>query len=378
MAGCRFHHVPYGFVAPAYLLLLLPVIAAGLRNRWSQPSQRIVPRVVSDAEPSNYERSLTKKLPVFVPEARTSDLEGNISNRSTRRHLWEHYFVHNFTDGDTAALKNDTHTNNTPPMCGPSNTIFDFGFYDGADAKPLLEAGFCVLGVEADPYLVKQAVDKFSVWLYTGQLRLANVAVSPKGNSSTWTQFYVNKCMREWNSFYYTTACRSCTPPHSLSADACSAVSVRSMSCLDVLRQFGAAQYLKLDIEGAETGCLAALALPDARASLPQFLSAEITQIDYLDSLFHVGYRSFKLVRQDVLHSGTSSLSGPWGNHALDCRSGATWRTYAEAREEFQAILSKPFNQHDPCPGGLCGIHDAGCKDKAYIWYDVHVTWGLP
>ena len=55
MAGCRFHHVPYGFMAPAYLLLLLPVIAAVLRNRWAQLSQRIVPRVVSDAEPSNYE-----------------------------------------------------------------------------------------------------------------------------------------------------------------------------------------------------------------------------------------------------------------------------------------------------------------------------------
>lgn len=376
MAGHMFQRVLHRFSRNACLLLVLPVVAAGLRSRLSQFSQRFATKFPI------FEHSLTKKLPAFSPSAEWKpggNLEGDISNHSEGGALTEQYFGHNLTDNETVARKGSiAQTNTTPPTCSSKNTIFDFGFYDGADTKSCLEGGFCVLGVEADPYLVKQAVNNFAGWLYTGQLRLANVALYPPGDTSAWRQFYVNKCTREWNSFYNTTACRSCTPPHSLSPDACTAVSVRSMACLDVLRQFGSALYLKLDIEGAESGCFAALASPEAAAFLPQFLSAEITQLDYLDALHQIGYRSFKLVRQDLLHSGNSSRSGPWGTHAVDCRSGSAWRTYEEARQEFQGILAKPFNQHDPCPGGICGIHDTDCKDKIYMWYDVHVTWGLP
>lgn len=363
------------FPGSACLLLLLPVIVAGLHSRRSQASR-------DSAKLPNTEHSLTKKLPVFSPSAEYragSNLEGNPSNHSTGAPLMEQYFLHNFTVEETAALNDSiTHMKAIPPSCSSNNTIFDFGFYDGADSKAFLEGGFCVVGVEADPDLVLQSVNEFAPWLYTGQLRLANVALSPPGNPSAWKQFYINKCMREWNSFYNTTACRSCTPPHLLSPDACTAVPVKSVPCLDVLKQFGSATYLKLDIEGAESGCFAALASPHAKDFLPQFLSAEITQLDYLDTLYQIGFRSFKLVRQDLLHSGTSSRSGPWGAHALDCLTGTAWRTYAEARQEFHGILAKPFNPDDPCSGGICGIHDPGCKDKAYIWYDVHATWGLP
>lgn len=359
------------------MLLLLPVIVGGLRSRGSRILQRRSPAVASDSKRLNFDHHFTKKLPVLFSADRkpSSNWEGHVSNHSTRDLLTEQHSVGNFTDDETAGL-NQSILGVKSPMCSRNNTIFDFGFYDGADSNVSLHGGFCVIGIEADPYLVKRAVDGFSGFLYTGQLQLANVAVSPSGNTSAWTQFYINKCMREWNSFYYTTACRSCTPPHLLSQDACTAVPVKSMTCLNLLRQFGAAEYLKLDIEGAESGCFAALASPNATAFLPKYLSAEITQLNYLDALYQIGYRSFKLVRQDLLHSGTSSRSGPWGNHALDCRSGTAWRTHAEAHHEFQSILAKPFDQHDPCPGGICGIHDAGCKDGAYIWYDVHVTWG--
>jgi len=372
MAVYMFQSVLRHVSGSACVLFVLPVIATGLRSRLSQVSQRFAPEL------PNVEHSLTKKLPVFSPSAEWKgggSLEGHVSNQSTRGPLIEQHFVHNFTDDETKG--SIAQMNRSPFACHPNNTIFDFGFYDGADSRTCLEQGFCVLGVEADPYLVQRAVNDFAGWLYTGQLQLANVAVSP-GKTSVWKQFYVNKCNREWNSFYNTTACRSCTPPHSLSADACIAVPVMSVTCFDILRQFGSTQYLKLDIEGAESGCFEALASPNATAFLPQFLSAEITQLDYLDALYQIGYRSFKLVRQDLLHSGTASRSGPWGTYALDCRSGLAWRTYEEARLEFQSILAKPFAQHDPCPGGICGIHDTGCKDRAYMWYDVHVTWGLP
>lgn len=314
------------------------------------------------------EIATTKELPVFVPS-------GNL-----KQPLVERRFSRNFTNDEMSALNYTESHGFKTPQCTASNTVFDLGFYDGADSKAYLEGGFCVVAIEADPYLVQLALTNFGVWLSTGQLRLANVALSPPGNMEKWTTFYLSKCTREWNSFYSTVGCRSCVPPHEIDMNACVQIPVKALSCKAVFGTFGQPHYLKLDIEGAEPGCFEAMQDPQVKPYLPQYLSSEITEVEYLDQLYQLGFRSFKLVRQDALHSGIGSHSGPWGNNALDCRGGTSWRTYEVARAEFAQIIYKPFNASDPCPGGICPIHGNGCNRSAqtYMWYDVHVTWGLP
>lgn len=277
-------------------------------------------------------------------------------------------------DGAANRTASSTSSNSTSFPCTSSNTVFDLGFYDGADSRAYLIGGSCVVGVEADPDLCHAGDFSFQTYVASGQLRLLNFAVAPSGDAASWTTFYRNKCNREWNSFYDSVGCRSCSPPHSVGPQNCDAVQVKSVTCKDILTTYGVPVYLKLDIEGAEPGCFTALT-ELGRGWLPQYISTEITQIDYMDTLHAVGYGGFKLVRQDVLHNGAASQSGPWGNNAMDCRVGTAWRTYAEARHEMLMILSKSYDAADPCSGGVFPIHSReNNNNQNYIWYDLHAT----
>lgn len=312
-------------------------------------------------------RVLDGKLPLYVPST------------DSGRPLVKHQLPYKFSNQEVADLNFSMRHGQSKgtAACNQLNTIFDIGFYDGTDSMAYLAGGYCVVGVEADPDLVAQAMHKFSVFIASGQLQMVNVALSPEGKASDWTVFYRNKCSKEWNSFYETVGCRSCTPPHHIDHNACDKVKVTATDCGDIFTTFGTPYYLKLDIEGAESGCFQALA-SYASLQMPPFVSAEITNTDYLDSLYKLGYQGFKLVRQDRLASATGSQTGPWGDNALDCRFGPAWRSYAQARQEMIAIMSKSMDINDACPGGIQSIHGAANPKAAHMWYDVHASRAAP
>lgn len=261
--------------------------------------------------------------------------------------------------------------------CTSANTIFDLGFYDGGDSRVYLSSGqYCVVGIEADPDLVAVANQNFAAHIASGRLRLWNAAVAPEGNATAWTAFYKSHCTKEWNSFYETIGCRNCAPPHSVNLTQCTIVNVQSSDCSSIFDAAGTPLYLKLDIEGAETGCFQAMRR-FAGKPLPEFVSAEITQIDYIDALHHLGYQGFKLVRQDHLNTAQAQ-SGPWGDNAMDCKTAAAWRTYEDIHAEFTTILNKPLNATEACPGGVMPIHGPPKPQNAYIWYDLHVRLTAP
>lgn len=288
-------------------------------------------------------------------------------------------------------------------FCNEANTIWDLGFYDGADSASYLSGGYCVVAVEADPQLVESAVTgAFATYIATGQLRLVNVAVAPASEPGVippaFLVFYKSHCTKEWNSFDQKVGCRSCVPPHELDTTTCTMVQVRATACAHIFAEFGRPHYLKLDIEGAETGCFEAMqqlkesgspvlgTTPGSLDALPDFVSAEISGPGYIDALHALGYTQFKLVRQDVLWHDGHSTTGPWGWNALDCRTAAAWRAYPEARAEMVRIGQKPVLANlnhtkanmnetkemqvatqnataDPCPQEGIGT----------VWYDVHV-----
>jgi len=306
-------------------------------------------------------------LPVYVPG------DGVSGNRSS---LVKRNFQHNLTASEVSQLDYSRSHGlaDSGAHCTPLNTIFDMGFYDGADSRTYLSGGYCVVGVEADPDLVAVALQHYAVWVANGQLQLANVAIAPQGDTTSWTVFYRNKCSKEWNSFIKTVGCRACLPPHAVDLNACEQVKVTSTDCAGIFGYFGVPHYLKLDIEGAETGCFDAMKRLPIGTTIPHYLSTEVTQLEYIDALYQLGYKGFKLVRQDRLATATGSTSGPWGENALDCATGPVWRNYAQIRTEFSAILAKDLVPTDPCPGGVMPIHGSPKLAAAYMWYDLHAT----
>lgn len=311
------------------------------------------------------QQALQGSLPVFLPS-------------DDPKQLVERHFTYNFSSQEVSDLNYSRSHGNSGALCTPLNTVFDVGFYDGADSRTYLTGGYCVVGIEADPDLVALAMQHFAVFVSTGQLKIANVAISPVGEPQAWTVFYRSRCNKEWNSFYKQVGCRACLPPHGVDMNACEQFPVTSTDCSGIFAQFGVPHYLKLDIEGAETGCFQALKRLPAGTTLPHFISAEITQLDYIDHLYNLGYRGFKLVRQDRLVSATGSQSGPWGDNALDCRTGPWWRDVTATRAEMTAIIAKDFDVADPCSGGLMPIHETPKLRTQYVWYDIHATLTKP
>jgi len=251
------------------------------------------------------------------------------------------------------------------------NLVYDFGFYNGADSRSYLTAGMTVVALEADPTLVAAAKTdpQMNAWMNSGQLRLVNNAIAPDGapaGGAGWTKFYMNKCTQEWNSFYSSIGCRSCTPPHvevpaNLRSVTCNEVPVQATTCAAILQQYGVPQYFKLDIEGAESGCYAALKLLPEMVR-PVFISGEVSDVSNIETFHNLGYKSYKLVQQK------SGVTGPFGSNAVDCRTGAQWRSYLGAKAELHAMLSKPAVPGDVCPGSLVGG----------VWYDLHASRGIP
>jgi hypothetical protein len=240
--------------------------------------------------------------------------------------------------------------------------VFDFGFYNGADTNAYCSHGLRVVAVEADPSLVQIATQDptFATWIQSKQLTLLNYAIAPaEQTEASWTKFYLNKCTKEWNSFYSGVGCRTCTPPHPEDPSACVVQTVQSTPCLQVFQTYGTPKYFKLDIEGAESGCYEALeTLPVT--SRPLLISGEVGNDQLIDKLSSLGYKSFKLVQQ------TSGHSGVWGTWAQDCRTGGQWRSLQGARAELQGIFKKAPVAGDICPGIAVGG----------VWYDVHASQG--
>jgi len=242
--------------------------------------------------------------------------------------------------------------------------FFDFGFFNGLDSLSYLNQGMRVVAVEADPSLVAAAWQNgyLQPFLHAGTLQVLNYAIAPDGQPASQTTFYMNKCSKEWNSFYSDVGCRSCTPPHleDPTKASCDQKQIQSTPCGTVFQKFGIPVYMKADMEGAESGCYKALeAYPVAQR--PKLISGEVDDPDLVGIFARLGYTSFKVVRQESGHSGG------WGDMAKDCRLGGVWRSQASAAEEMRGILDKVNVRPatDPCPSLTVGNG---------VWYDVHAS----
>jgi hypothetical protein len=89
-----------------------------------------------------------------------------------------------------------------------------------------------------------------------------------------------------------------------------------------ILEKFGIPHYLKIDIEGAEPYCLKHL----PRTHLPQYISLEAEDLQWLVLLQQLGYSEFKIVDQ-MRHN---SSFPDFGNTTVFSRSAKQICWYAD------------------------------------------------
>ena len=281
-----------------------------------------------------------------------------------------------------------------------TGAVYDVGMHDGTDTAFYLQQGYAVLAIEADPLLAALAVERFAAPIAAGQLQILNVGIAEDTGAAT---FWVCDDNSVWNSFDRTIASRNASRHHP--------VEIETRRFADILETFGVPDYLKIDIEGCDSLCVADL----DRRVLPRFISVEtecvgddVTLTDseataMLTRLRDAGYTRFQLVSQEDFRTvvfpdrwkGLRHLidSAAWGKlrapgvaaiarrlshrgrllarHSYEFACGGTgpwgpgllgrWVNFETARATYLAIRSNYF---------------ANGATKSYsFWYDWHATY---
>ena len=180
--------------------------------------------------------------------------------------------------------------------------VFDVGVNNGDDTAYYLHRGHRVVGIEANPAMVAACRERFAPEIAQGRLTLLNVAIAPEDGTAT---FYVSQGNRGvWSSLDYEEASRE--------GFTVAETRVAARRLRGLLDEYGVPFYLKIDIEGAGSCCLADL----APGAAPKYLSFEADE-GSLDDLFtaaRCGYTRFKLI--DQVHGFRQAMPSPlhtWG-----------------------------------------------------------------
>lgn len=169
------------------------------------------------------------------------------------------------------------------------DTVFDIGFYNGADSAYYIELGFKVVAVEANPVLIERAQKKFQRELEGGSLTLLSGAISDSDE-----QISLIVSGDDMGS-------SSVIPAHVQQIQPIGSYTVQSIRFSTLLSTYGTPYFLKVDIEGSDRHCILALTANAA----PQFLSFEIGA-DFEELFAYVrdlGYDRFKIIDQGNFRS---------------------------------------------------------------------------
>ncbi len=164
--------------------------------------------------------------------------------------------------------------------------VYDIGFHIGQDTDLYLSKGFRVVAVEADPVLAEMGRIKFHRAVSEGRLVIVNCGVVASDDFEPQV-FFVNEKISEWSSFDKQLACRESSPFHE--------VLIQGRTLATIMREFGEAYFVKIDIEGYDHIALDSLLSADFR---PRYISVENGNKNMLSALENAGYGRFKYVQQ--------------------------------------------------------------------------------
>ena len=175
------------------------------------------------------------------------------------------------------------------------HTIFDIGLFDATDTAYYLSLGSRVIAVEANPQLVARGQKLLGAEIASGRLTIVHAAISTDTAPVELTLSADD--MGASSMFHDRVADRQ--PAGSFTAP--------GLPILDLMKQYGVPDFLKVDIEGADRFCI----LPLTREARPRYLSFEIGP-DVEELLAHLrslGYTRFKIINQVSLRELANEAS---------------------------------------------------------------------
>jgi len=237
----------------------------------------------------------------------------------------------------------------------PKPLIYDLGANDGSDTDFYLQKGFNVVAVEANPLLCAECEKRLAGYIANGRLTVLNIGVA---DSEGERDFYVNKNHSAWSSFIQALGERE-------GGAVVIRVTVRTMASL--VKQFGAAYYAKIDVEGHDRLALESMLSAGCR---PKYVSVENGTRIQLQILLEHGYHRFKFVNQKqvpqqvlpnppkegayVDYKFKFGSSGAFGEE-----TPGAWMSYQDALNESESLRTIPTE-----------------KRKALGWFDLHAKLG--
>lgn len=179
--------------------------------------------------------------------------------------------------------------------------IFDIGMHQGEDTDFYLRKGFRVVGIEADPELARLCRARFERQLPEGKLTLIEGAVvtRPQDGYSAMVRFFRNRDKTDWGTVQPDWAARNRQLGTRVEV-----IEVPAVDLVEVIKSHGVPYYMKIDIEGADWVCLAALARFRQR---PAYVSLESSKTSLagirseIDVLTALGYDRFQAIEQSSL-----------------------------------------------------------------------------
>ncbi len=181
-----------------------------------------------------------------------------------------------------------------------ADLVFDLGVHKGEDSAFYLAKGYRVVGFEADPTLAKNLRTRFRSEILSGTYELVEGAISDQHGPLT---FFRNPGKTQFGTLYPDWLHRNAQMGSKHEE-----ITVQAVNFADALSKFGVPHYMKIDIEGGDAHCLAAL---EASTEVPDYLSIESDKTDLVNiraeisKLETLGYSRFKAVQQRFIHRKT-------------------------------------------------------------------------
>jgi FkbM family methyltransferase len=262
-------------------------------------------------------------------------------------------------------------------MNGPIiDLVYDVGMHNGDDSAYYLRNGLRVVAVEANPMFVERARSRFAAEIEQRRMTVLEVGIAEGDGEAS---FWVCDDHSDWSSFDRSIASRKGSRHHEIR------VPLRPFG--DILRQHGVPRYCKIDIEGNDHLCVAAMT-PQTR---PDFVSVELPLGPLLKQLADTGYDAFKVVHQLSFSPPNRRVQAvkdraphPWLGAAIERGYGLARGRLREDGWYFRRGSSGPlqdrtagrwlsFEQAANVVGFLQAQYRSGALGLT-DWYDIHAT----
>lgn len=180
-----------------------------------------------------------------------------------------------------------------------SDLIFDIGMHLGEDTEFYLEKGFRVVGIEADPVLCAAVAERLHDHVASSRLIIVNAAIAEQPGRAT---FYRDPDNSIWGTAEPDWVARNASLGTRI--ERVERIEVDAVTIESILAAHGVPHYMKVDIEGRDMLCVAALRQLRDR---PKYLSIEASKTALADVdaelglMSELGYRDFKVVPQHAV-----------------------------------------------------------------------------